>query len=151
VREAVSGFVRKQAARHSAKIDRMLKKDYLIRQIHELVRVLFELLLKTKENPQKEEREIFNQAYSFLNLTKDDLISRTSGQIIELFENETLGLEKLELLGFLLFNEFKFADDFKDEYLLHLSKDILTYVDQHSDSYSLERQMIFARMKGINK
>ena len=127
----------------------MLKKDYLIRQIHELVRVLFELLLKSKGNSQKEEKEIFNQAYSFLNLTKEDLLERSSDQIIELFENETLGLEKLELVGFLLFNEFKFADDFKDEYLLQLSKDILTYVDRHSDSYSLERQMVFQQINDL--
>ncbi len=121
----------------------MLRKDFLIRQLNEFVRALLTLLLHSKGISDKDVKETISQTYSFLNLTKDNFRELTFEDIITHFEEEPMKLEKLELTGLLLLEEYNISENKEDDrYLQDLGKDILLYVDKNSNTYSLERKIL---------
>lgn len=111
-----------------------------------MARVLFELLLKTKENPTKEELRVIQQTFEFLGLKKDDMKNMSSEDIIRLFKNEESGMDKLELAGFLLLRESKKEKEPEQLRMAASAADILKYVDRNSGCYSLERQIVLSGM-----
>ncbi len=125
----------------------MLKKDFLIRQLNEFTQALFQLLLRRKENPEKESLQLISETYRFLNLTSNNLHQLSASEIISIFEKEELYLEKLELTGMLLLEEYSLSGNKEeDNCLFDLAGDIISYVDKNSDTYSIERKKILAML-----
>jgi hypothetical protein len=114
----------------------MIKSDYLIRQLAQLIQALIELIFRSEKLLPEEKIDLSKQACKLLELKEADLLILSGDQLIDLFSQQPLGLEKLEIAAYvLLLNQQKMK-----------AQQLLFYVDQYSDCYSLNRKIILDKL-----
>ena len=121
----------------------MYERDYLMRQISRLIRFLVDTILYSDKKSSAQKEEAFAQVYSITGISKENIFEYDSDQLINLLGTTDSGLDKLEMLAYTLLGESgEELNEAKRMHLRSLSKDVLEYVDRHSDLYSLERKSI---------
>lgn len=121
----------------------MIKQDYLLRMIQEIVSALVQALLKRKEIAQAEWNEYERIARQVLDTDLPQLQAMTAEEILSLYQTDT---DKIELSAVMM---LKMAEDCKNNLVLSskLRQDglsLLQYVQKHGKTYSLQREMLIA-------
>ena len=123
----------------------MIKQDYLIRMIQEIVSMIVEAILHKKKIRQKEWEEYDHLTRQILGIDTRELLNTKAEELIERHAAQTDGLDKLELAAV---NMLRLSEEVeKDNPLLkaRLRQEgtiLLKYVKQHSDNYSLQREFL---------
>ena len=120
----------------------MIKQDYLIRMILEIITLIANALLnKHKISPQSwEEYDSFTQ--QILELPTDALKNMTPEEIIDKYQDDTNRMGKIELAGMTL---LKISDEMADDRLLLKSKlkqnglHLLKYIQTQGNTFSIQR------------
>jgi hypothetical protein len=110
----------------------MIKSDYLIRQLAQLIQALTALILRSEKLLPEEKIDLLKQSCELLGLKKEDLSTLSCEQLIDLFSRQSFGLEKLEMAAYILLQNQQKTK----------AKQLLSHVDQHSNCYSLDREII---------
>ena len=126
----------------------MIKQDYLIRIIQEILTAIANMLLKRKKITQKEWSEYEDTAQKILGVNMMQLQTMRAEDILSLYDTQA-DLEKIELAAMIM---LKIADETKDDLLLRakLQQDglnLLEYVQTHGTTYSLQRQLLINLLK----
>ena len=124
----------------------MIKQDYLIRMIQEIVSMIVEAILHKKKIRQKEWEEYDHLTRQILGIDTRELLNTKAKELIERHATQTDGLDKLELAAV---NMLRLSEEEveKDNPLLKAKLrqegiTLLKYVHQHSDNYSLQREFL---------
>ena len=124
----------------------MIKQDYLIRMIQEIVSMIVEAILHKKKIRQKEWEEYDRLTRQILGIDTRELLNTKAEELIERHAAQTDGLDKLELAAV---NMLRLSEEEveKDNPLLKAKLrqegiTLLKYVHQHSDNYSLQREFL---------
>lgn len=117
----------------------MIRKDFLMCQISQLIQSLIDFLLKRKTVFEDEDAvQYIKTGLSLIKMDENLLFTSSADLIIDRFAEEDCGLEKIEMAAYLLLlDEEKRAIDHK----LTVKK-LLTYVKECSPNYSLGREKI---------
>ena len=119
----------------------MIRSDFLMRQFTQLIQALIGLLLKRKLSVSSEEEQSYIKTGITLletDIDEKQLCAMSAESIIELFSVKNHFLEKLEIVAYILMLEQE------RNYVCHSEtiKTLLLYVNEHSNTFSLDRQMI---------
>ena len=123
----------------------MIKQDYLIRMIQEIVSMIVEAILHKKKIRQKEWEEYDHLTRQILGIDTRELLNMKAEELITRYAIQTDGTDKLELAAV---NMLRLSEEVeKDNPLLkaRLRQEgitLLRYVKQHSDNYSLQREFL---------
>ena len=123
----------------------MIKQDYLIRMIQEIVSMIVEAILHKKKIRQKEWEEYDHLTRQILGIDTRELLNMKAEELITRYVIQTDGTDKLELAAV---NMLRLSEEVeKDNPLLkaRLRQEgitLLRYVKQHSDNYSLQREFL---------
>lgn len=123
----------------------MIKQDYLIRMIQEIVSMIVEAILHKKKIRQKEWEEYDHLTHQILGIDTRELLNMKAEELITRYVIQTDGTDKLELAAV---NMLRLSEEVeKDNPLLkaRLRQEgitLLRYVKQHSDNYSLQREFL---------
>ena len=125
--------------------EKMIKQDYLIRMIQEIVSMIVEAILHKKKIRQKEWEEYDHLTRQILGIDTRELLNMKAEELITRYVIQTDGTDKLELAAV---NMLRLSEEVeKDNPLLkaRLRQEgitLLRYVKQHSDNYSLQREFL---------
>lgn len=128
----------------------MIKQDYLLRMIQEIISMIVENLLYKKKIRKKEWDEYDHLTRQILDMDTRQLLNTSAEELIARHASTPDGLNKLELAAV---NMLKLAEDVEDNNLLLKSKlrqesvSLLKYIQQHSTSYSLQRDCLINLME----
>jgi hypothetical protein len=127
----------------------MIRKDYIMRLINELMRVLLEMLFRSRDVSAVRKTEIFTQVYDVTGFNRNELLDMTFEEIIGKMKQVDLSIEKLELIGLTFLNEVQCMNEEHTcrRSLINRSLEILKYVDQNSTCFSLERRNIITDLE----
>lgn len=123
----------------------MIKQDYLLRMIQEIISMLVENLLYKRKIRKKDWDEYDHLTRQILGMDTCQLLNASSEELIARHNGSPDGLNKLELAAV---NMLKLAEDVEDNNLLLKSRlrqesvSLLKYIQQHSASYSLQRDCL---------
>lgn len=126
----------------------MIRKDFIMRQISELIRVLLHFLLSPFIKGL--DLKVVRQAYGILQVDSAELLDMDIDQLDELFKDTDNCIDKMELLAYALLSEARLSEENPDvkagrkKQALHL----LEQVDKRSDSYSLDRRFLINNLRG---
>ena len=131
----------------------MIKQDYLIRMIQDILALLVNVLLNKKKLREQEWSEYDNLTTRILGCSTEDLLHAEANTLIEKYTAENNSLEKLELAAVY---QLKLAGELKDDSLVYRAKlknealEILKYVQKEGNTFSLSRvQLINALEKEL--
>lgn len=123
----------------------MIKQDYLIRMIQDILALLVNVILNKKKLRQREWEEYDNLSTRILGCTTTSLLDMNAEQWIDKFKGDTDCFDKLELAAMY---QLKIADELKDENLVfraklqHEALNLLKFVQEHGNTFSLPRLQI---------
>ena len=123
----------------------MIKQDYLIRMIQEIVSMIVEAILHKKKIRQKEWEEYDHLTRQILGMDTRELLNTDAKELMTRYATQTDGMDKLELAAV---NMLKLSEEVETDNLLLKSRLrqegclLLKYIQQHSDNYSLQRQFL---------
>lgn len=125
----------------------MIQRDYFIRQLAQFIQALIAFLLK-KDIPSFEiKNDYIKYGADLLGLDKKELLTYSGKQFIDMFSQDSYGLEKLEAIAYMLLLNNKDAMINSESVV----KEILTYVEEHSSVYSIERNRILSEIGNYEK
>lgn len=130
----------------------MIKQDYLIRMIQEIITLVVNAILNKKRIQQKEWKEYDAMAEQILGLSSKELLNIDIQELIEKYKEETDRTDKIELAGI---NMLRLSEEIKDNILLkfRLRQDglqLLKYVQKEADAYSLQREYLIKLLETNN-
>ena len=123
----------------------MIKQDYLIRMIQEIVSMIVEAILHKKKIRQKEWEEYDHLTRQILGIDTRELLNTDAKELITRYATQTDSMDKLELAAV---NMLRLSEEVeKDNPLLKArlrqeGTTLLKYVRLHSDNYSLQREFL---------
>ena len=122
----------------------MIKQDYLIRMIQELIALIVNAILNKKTIRQKEWKEYDAMTEQVLGLSSKELLSIDIQELIEKYKEETDRTDKIELASI---NMLRLSEEIEDNFLLksRLRQDglqLLKYVQKEANAYSLQREYL---------
>ena len=128
----------------------MIKQDYLIRMILEIITLIANALLnKQKIRPQSwVEYDCLTR--QILEIPSDQLKDLSPEEIIGRYEGDTNRMGKIELAGMTL---LKISDELGDEHLLLKSRlkqngiELLKFVQTQGDTFSIQRMSIIQMLE----
>ena len=128
----------------------MIKQDYLIRMILEIITLRANALLnKQKIRPQSwVEYDCLTR--QILEVPSDQLKDLSPEEIIDKYEGDTNRMGKIELAGMTL---LKISDELGDEHLLLKSRlkqngiELLKFVQTQGDTFSIQRMSIIQMLE----
>ena len=131
----------------------MIKQDYLIRMIQEIITLIANALLnKQKIRPQNwVEYDCLTR--QILEVPSDQLKDMSPEEIIDKYEGDTNRMGKIELAAMTL---LKISDELDTDNLLLKSKlkqngtELLKFVQSQSDTFSLQRMSIISMLEKGN-
>ena len=124
---------------------RMIKQDYLIRMIQQIVSMIVEALLHKKKIREKEWEDYDHLTRQILGTDTRELLNTGADELIDRYADTPDGMNKLELAAV---NMLKLSEEVETDNLLLKSRLrqegclLLKYIQQHSDNYSLQRQFL---------
>lgn len=130
----------------------MIKQDYLIRMIQEIISLIVNMILNKKKFRKDEWTEYDCLTRQILGLPQEQLQSMNPDELIDHYEGDPNRMGKIELAAMTL---LKISDEMESN-ILQKSKlrqdglTLLKYVQKESSTFSIQRTDLI-RMIGINE
>lgn len=127
----------------------MIKQDYLIRMIQQVISAIVEALLHRKPIRKQEWEEYDGIARQILGFPTEELKTMDIREVLRRYDDDKDRMDKIELAAMVL---LKIADDTESDPILKAKfhqegVELLEYVQQHGHTYSLQREMLIAMLK----
>ena len=128
----------------------MIKQDYLLRMIQEIITLLVNALLNRQKIRKESWVEYDDITRQILGVPSENLKDMSAGDIIQRYEGEPDRMGKTELAAMTM---LKIADEMEDEQLVlksRLKQDglaLLEYVQAESGTFSIQRVALIAQLK----
>ena len=129
----------------------MIKQDYLLRMIQEIITLLVNALLNRQKIRKESWVEYDDITRQILGVPSESLKDMDTDEIIQRYEGDPNRMGKTELAAMTM---LKIADEMEDEHLVlktKLKQDglaLLEYVQAEGDTYSIQRMALIAMLKG---
>ena len=129
----------------------MIKQDYLLRMIQEIITLLVNALLNRQKIRKESWVEYDDITRQILELPSENLKDMSAEEIIQRYEDDHNRMGKTELAAMTM---LKIADEMEDEQLVMKSRlrqeglALLEYVQAEGDTYSIQRMALIAMLKG---
>ena len=129
----------------------MIKQDYLLRMIQEIITLLVNALLNRQKRRKESWVEYDDITRQILELPSENLKDMSADEIIQRYEDDLNRMGKIELAAMTM---LKIADEMEDEQLVMKSRlrqeglSLLEYVQAEGDTYSIQRVALIAMLKG---
>ena len=129
----------------------MIKQDYLLRMIQEIITLLVNALLNRQKIRKESWVEYDDITRQILELPSENLKDMSADEIIRRYEGDPNQMGKIELAAMTM---LKIADEMEDEQLVMKSRlrqeglALLEYVQTEGDTYSIQRMALIAMLKG---
>ena len=128
----------------------MIKQDYLIRMIQQIVSMIVEALLYKKKIRQKEWEEYDHLTRQILGTDTRELLHTGADELTARYADTPDGMEKLELAAV---HMLKLAEEVDEDNPLLKSRlrqegtQLLKYIQGHSGNYSLQREFLIGLLE----
>ena len=129
----------------------MIKQDYLLRMIQEIITLLVNALLSRQKIRKESWVEYDDITRQILGLPSENLVDMSADEIIVRYKDDPNQMGKTELAAVTM---LKISDEMGDEQLAlksRLKQDglaLLEYVQAEGDTYSIQRMALIAMLKG---
>lgn len=123
----------------------MIKQDYLIRMIQEIISLIVNAILNKKKIRKQEWTEYDCLTRQILGIPSEQLICMDMQELIERYNGDSNKIGKIELAAMTL---LKISDEMENTELLQKSKlrqdglRLLQYVQKESNEYSIQRDAL---------
>ncbi len=123
----------------------MIKQDYLIRMIQEIISMIVDALLHRKRIREKDWEEYDHLTRQILGTDTRDLLNTTAEELTARYADTPDGMNKLELAAVSM---LKLSEEVEKDNLLLKSRlrqegaQLLKYIQQNSGNYSLQREFL---------
>lgn len=128
----------------------MIKQDYLIQMIQEIISLIVNALLTKKKFRKNEWVEYDDLTRMILGFPTETLADISIQEVIDRYEGDPCKMGKIELAAMTM---LKISDEMADDNLLRKSKlrqdglALLKYVQKESDSFSIQRVQLIAMLE----
>ena len=128
----------------------MIKQDYLVRMILEIITLIANALLNKQKIRKQHWVEYDCLTRQILEIPSDKLIDLSPEEIIDRYEGDTNRMDKIELAAMTL---LKISDEMGDESLLLKEKlkqngvYLLKFVQTEGDTFSIQRMAIISMLE----
>ena len=129
----------------------MIKQDYLLRMIQEIITLLINALLNRQKIRKESWVEYDDITRQILGVPSENLVDMSADEIIARYQDDPNQMGKTELAAVTM---LKISDEMGDEQLVLKSKlkqdglALLEYVQTKGDTFSIQRVALMAMLKG---
>ena len=129
----------------------MIKQDYLLRMIQEIITLLINALLNQQKIRKESWVEYDDITRQILGVPSESLVDLSADEIIDRYQDDPNQMGKTELAAVTM---LKISDEMGDEQLVlksRLKQDglaLLEYVQTRGDTFSIQRVALIAMLKG---
>ena len=129
----------------------MIKQDYLLRMIQEIITLLVNALLNQQKIRKESWVEYDDITRQILGVPSENLVDMSADEIIDRYKDDPNQMGKTELAAVTM---LKISDEMGDERLVLKSKlkqdglALLEYVQTKGDTFSIQRVVLIAQLKG---
>ena len=129
----------------------MIKQDYLLRMIQEIITLLINALLNRQKIRKESWVEYDDITRQILGVPSENLVDMNAEDIISRYQDDPNQMGKTELAAVTM---LKISDEMGDEQLVLKSKlkqdglALLEYVQTKGDTFSIQRVALIAMLKG---
>ena len=129
----------------------MIKQDYLLRMIQEIITLLINALLNRQKIRKESWVEYDDITRQILGVPSESLVDMSADEIISRYQDDLNQMGKIELAAVTM---LKISDEMGDEQLVLKSRlkqdglSLLEYVQANSGTYSIQRMALIAMLKG---
>ncbi|MBQ8265437.1 MAG: hypothetical protein IJY95_02390 [Bacteroides sp.] len=129
----------------------MIKQDYLLRMIQEIITLLINALLNRQKIRKESWVEYDDITRQILGVPSENLVGMSADEIIDRYKSDPNQMEKTELAAVTM---LKISDEMEDEQLVQKSRlkqdglALLEYVQTKGDTFSIQRVALIAMLKG---
>ena len=129
----------------------MIKQDYLLRMIQEIITLLVNALLNRQKIRKESWVEYDDITRQILGVPSENLVDMSADEIIARYQDDPNQMGKTELAAVTM---LKISDEMGDEQLVLKSKlkqdglALLEYVQTKGDTFSIQRVVLIAQLKG---
>ena len=129
----------------------MIKQDYLLRMIQEIITLLINALLNRQKIRKESWVEYDDITRQILGVPSESLVDMSADEIIDRYQDDPNQMGKTELAAVTM---LKISDEMGDELLVLKSKlkqdglALLEYVQTNGDTFSIQRVALMAMLKG---
>ena len=129
----------------------MIKQDYFLRMIQEIITLLVNVLLNRQKIRKESWVEYDDITRQILGVPSENLVDMDAEEIIKRYVDDPNRMGKTELAAMTM---LKIADEMEDEQLVLKSKlkqeglALLEYVQAKSDTFSIQRVALITILKG---
>ena len=129
----------------------MIKQDYLLRMIQEIITLLINALLNRQKIRKESWVEYDDITRQILGVPSESLVGMSADEIIDRYKDDPNQMGKTELAAVTM---LKISDEMGDEQLVlksRLKQDglaLLEYVQTKGDTFSIQRVALMAMLKG---
>ena len=129
----------------------MIKQDYLLRMIQEIITLLINALLNRQKIRKESWVEYDDITRQILGVPSENLVDMSADEIIDRYKDDPNQMGKTELAAVTM---LKISDEMGDELLVLKSKlkqdglALLEYVQTNGDTFSIQRVALIAQLKG---
>ena len=129
----------------------MIKQDYLLRMIQEIITLLINALLNRQKIRKESWVEYDDITRQILGVPSESLVDMSADEIIDRYKDDPNQMGKTELAAVTM---LKISDEMGDEQLVLKSKlkqdalALLEYVQTEGDTFSIQRVALMAMLKG---
>ena len=129
----------------------MIKQDYLLRMIQEIITLLINALLNRQKIRKESWVEYDDITRQILGVPSESLVDMSADEIIDRYQDDPNQMGKTELAAVTM---LKISDEMGDEQLVlksRLKQDglaLLEYVQTKGDTFSIQRVALMAMLKG---
>ena len=129
----------------------MIKQDYLLRMIQEIITLLINALLNRQKIRKESWVEYDDITRQILGVPSENLVDMNAEEIISRYQDDPNQMGKTELAAVTM---LKISDEMGDEQLVLKSKlkqdglALLEYVQTKGDTFSIQRMSLMAMLKG---
>ena len=129
----------------------MIKQDYLLRMIQEIITLLINALLNRQKIRKESWVEYDDITRQILGVPSENLKDMSVEEIIQCYEDDPNRMGKTELAAMTM---LKISDEMGNEQLVQKSRlkqdglALLEYVQAEGDTYSIQRMALIAMLKG---
>ena len=129
----------------------MIKQDYLLRMIQEIITLLINALLNRQKIRKESWVEYDDITRQILGVPSENLVDMNAEEIISRYQDDPNQMGKTELAAVTM---LKISDEMGDEQLVLKSKlkqdglALLEYVQTKGDTFSIQRVALISMLKG---
>ena len=129
----------------------MIKQDYLLRMIQEIITLVVNALLNRQKMRRESWVEYDDITRQILGVPSESLVDMSADEIIDRYKDDPNQMGKTELAAVTM---LKISDEMGDEQLVQKSRlkqdglTLLEYVQTKGDTFSIQRVALMAQLKG---